>query len=291
MSALKTLIVYGDCQAEATARVLERDPVVSKRARVIYSRSYEHPVEERQEIDRSDVARCAILCEQHDPSGFRQRDQLPADCHIVRFPALDCNLLWPFNCPNPYNEPEPPVYPFGRFPYGDRVIVAAIDQGLPPDDILDYYLNRYEEYKIDLDHLLRLETARIRNREATCEVKMADKILERYTKERLFWAINHPTNALLEDLIEQLLYYCGPADPLLIDADPGQTLSAYFGPQGPLGAASIPIHPEVAKHFGLTWYDPKQRFRTWDGSTYSYEQYFETMIRYAYRVKALRQPA
>lgn len=291
MSDLKTLIVYGDCQAEATARVLEKDPVVSKRARVIYSRSYEHPVEERQEVDPAEVARCAILFEQHDPSGFRQREQLPANCHIVRFPALDCNLLWPFSCPNPYNEPEPPAFPFGRFPYGDRIIVAAIDKGMPPGEILDYYLNGYQDYKMDLDHLLRLETARIRNRETGCQVKMADRVLERYRSERLFWAINHPTNALLEDLIEQLLHYCGPADPLLIDANPRQTLAAYFGPQGPLGAASIPIHPEVAAHFGLGWYDPKQRFRTWDGSHFSYEGYFEAMIRCSYRVKELRQPA
>ncbi len=291
MTHLKTLIVYGDCQAEATARVLEKDPVVSKRARVIYSRSYEHPVEQRQDVDPADVSRCAILCEQHDPAGFRQRDQLPAGCHIVKFPALDCNLLWPFSCPNPYNEPEPPVFPFGRFPYGDRVIVEALDKGLPAEEILDYYLHHYQEYKIDLDHLLRLETARIRNREATCHVKMADGILERFTTERLFWAINHPTNALLEELIEQLLYYCGPADPQLVDADAGATLSAYFGPQGPLGAASIPIHPEVAKHFGLGWYDPDQLFRTWDGTMYSYQQYFAAMIDRAVAFRAMRRPA
>jgi len=103
------MIVYGDCQAEAVAAVLGRDPVVASRLRVIYSRSYDHPVEGRGNLTETDVSSCAVLCEQHDPACFRQRELLPEDCFTLKFPALDLNLLWPFNCVNPYNAPEPPV--------------------------------------------------------------------------------------------------------------------------------------------------------------------------------------
>ena len=285
------MIVYGDCQAEAVAMVLQKDPVVSKLLRVIYSRSYEHPVDGRPQLSPSDVEECAVLCEQHDPAGFGQRSQLPTTCRIVRFPALDLNLLWPFNCINPYNKSEPPTFPFGRFPYGDRVIVAGIDSNLPSEEILDYYLNHYDDYKVDLDHLLRLESARLAAREANCDVKMANSVLQRYPEERLFWAINHPTNALLEELIEKILDRCGGVDPALIDANIGNTLAAYFGPQGPLGAANIPIHPQVAEHLHLRWYDPKGPFRNWDGKLYSYHEYFAAMIAQGYGFKAAHQPA
>lgn len=279
------MIVYGDCQAEAVAAVLGKDPSISNRLRVVYSRSYDHPVEGRSRLPDKVVADCAVLCEQHDPQGFRQRENLPEDCFTVKFPALDLNVLWPFNCPNPFNAPEPPVFPFGRFPYGDRVIVAAIDKGLPPGEILDCYLNRWNDYKPDLERLLLLERARVSARDTHCDVKMAERVLGQFEKRRLFWAINHPTNVLLEELIEGILGACGRINPLFVDADIASTLTNHFGPTGPLGAVNIPVHPRVAEHLRLEWYAPNETFRTWDGTRYSYEGYLEAMIAQSYALK------
>lgn len=285
-SRRRGLIVYGNCQADAIALALGRDPVVTSIFDVRYCRSFNHPTEGMMTFPEDVVRRCAILCEQHDRETFPKRDLLPDDCVTVKFPSVDCNALWPFNCVNPYNAPELPVFPYGRFAYGDRVIVAAVDRGMTGSEALEYYLEGWETYKIDLDRLLKLEAARLAARDSHCDVKMADAIVERFRKERLFWTVNHPTTVLLRELIEKLLSCCGVAYPVIEDADMDATLQMHFPPAGPLGIIGVPIHPKVAEHFQLEWYDPGERYCLWDGSAYSYREYFKAMIDHAFSMKA-----
>lgn len=237
-------------------------------------------------FDEETTKTCGLLCEQYDPQGFPQREVLPKECFTLKFPSVDFSLLWPFNCINAYNKPEPPAFPFGRFPYGDRAITNAIDRGMSADDILDYYMNSWEDYRVDLDRLLQLETARIQARDAKCDVKIGDFVLTRFRKERLFWTVNHPAPVLLSELIERLLHAADPVDPALQDADIESTVAAHFPNGGPLGVVNVPIHPKVAEYLQLEWYDPNEIYRTWDGATYTYRQYFEEMIRHAFRMRA-----
>lgn len=281
----QSLILYGNCQADAMTSTLAVDPIVSGFYQVAYLRSFEHPVEGRASLDERLARRCVLLWEQHDRQTFPQRDLLPKGCLTIRFPAVDLNLLWPFNCVNPHNAPEPPVFPYGRYAYGDRVIANSVDRGMNADDILEYYLNGWEDYKIDLNRLLQLEEARIRARDARCDVKIGEFVLNRFRKERLFWTVNHPTPPLLNALAERLLQASDPVQPALQDADVAATLSSHFRPEGPLGVVSVPIHPKVAEHLELEWYDPNERHRSWDGKTYTYAEYFEGMIRQALRVR------
>lgn len=283
MPVREPLIVYGNCQAEAMTSTLALDPLVSSLYGVTYYRSFEHPVDPHQfTYDRGQ--KCNLLWEQHDPKRFPQSDVLAPSCLVVRFPSVDLNLLWPFNCVNPYNAPEPPLFPFGRYPYGDRVIINAINRGMTEDEILDYYLTGWDEYKIDLDRLLQLETARIQTREAHCDVRISDFVLEKFRVRRLFWTVNHPTSEMLAELMDRLLRASDLAQPALQDADVARTLASYFGTSGPLGVVSVPVHPKIAEHFGLQWYDPDERYRSWDGSACSYIEYFRGMIRHAFRI-------
>jgi hypothetical protein len=278
---LKTLIVYGNCQAEAISTIFRKDPVTEECFRVLYLRGFDHPSDGRDELRSEDVRDCAVLWEQHDPRPFPHRDALPGDCLTVKFPALDFNLLWPFNCSNPCDEPEPPVFPFGRFPYGDRIIIESIGKGMAPKKILNYYLTGWKHYGMDLDRLLQVESARLAARDAHCDVKMSGFVMENFRRQRLFWSNNHPTSALLRELIHRLLAVSAPREPLLEDLDLDATISYRFSPEGPLGVVSVPVHPKIAEHFGLTWYDAAARHQSFGGVVYSATQYFETMIREA----------
>lgn len=284
--SLRPLIVYGNCQADAITLALRKDAAVSNLYDVSYYRSFDHPTEGAMPLDDAVVARCSLLCEQQDWQPFGRHDVLPADCVTVKFPSADLNVLWPFNCVNPYNAPEPPAFPFGRYAYGDRAIINAIDRGMGPDDVLEYYLNGWDDYKVDLGRLLKLEQARLAARDARCDVKIGEFVLARFRKERLFWTINHPTTVLIREVIERLLHACGKVQPALEDADMEATLAAHFPPAGPLGVVGVPIHPKVAEHLELEWYDPNERYRSWDGQTYSYVEYVEGMIRSAFEVRA-----
>ena len=291
MKPRRTAIVHGNCQAEAIAAVLSQAPTVSASFHIVYSRSYVHPVEGKWKQRDRDVENCALLFEQHDPQGFPKRGLLPEHCTTITFPSLDLNVLWPFNCANPYNKPEPPKFPFGRFPYGDRIVIGAIDKGASAEEIVKNYRENWNDFKMDLDRLLAIDAARLSARDEHCKVKMAPFVLENFAQRRLFWTVDHPVRSVLEELIERLLNASGRVDPLLADADIGATLATHFGPRGPLGHTDVPIHPRVAEHFNIEWYDPNEKVRSWDGTMYSFDEYFREMIDYAYAFKEERQPA
>lgn len=276
----KTLIVYGNCQADAISSIFGEDPVTAECFRVLYLRSFDHPSDGWDELRSEDVANCAVLCEQHDDSRpFPYRDLLPVACHTIKFPAIDCTLLWPFSCDNPYNEPEPPVFPFGRFPYGDRIIIDGIEKGKPPAEILNYYRTGWERFGMNLDRLLEIESARLAARDARCDVKIGDFVLENFRRERLFWSNNHPTSVLLRELVHRLIAAGLPREPLFAELDLDATITYRFPPEGPLGVASIPVHPKIVEHFRLAWYDAGARHQSFGGVTFSEPEYFEAMIR------------
>jgi hypothetical protein len=291
MKRRRTAIVHGNCQAEAIAGVLGKDPTVSAALDVVYSRSYIHPVEGKWEQRDRDVENCAVLYEQHGPQGFPRRGLLPEHCTTITFPSIDLNVLWPFNCPNPYNRSEPPAFPFGPFPYGDRIVIGAIDKGMQPDEIAEYYRKGWDEFKMDLDRLLAIDAARLTARDEHCKVKMAPYVLESFARRRLFWTVHHPVGDVVEELVDRLLRASGRVDPHLADADIAETLGVHFGQRGPLGNTDVPIHPRIAEHFNLEWYDPAEKVRSWDGTMYSFDEYFREMVRYAYAFKEERQRA
>ena len=276
--ASRTLVVYGNCQAEAVAAMLSAYAPIGDRYRVQYLRSFEHPVEGWAQLSPEDISGCAVLLEQHDPRAFPYHDALPDETVRLKFPAVDLNVLWPFNRVNPYNTPETAEFPFGRFPYGDRMIVDALERGVAAPEILTTYLTAWKEYNLDLDRLLALEDARLRARDANCDVKLGAYVLASFRTTRLFWTVNHPTMELLLEVVAQLLNAAFPQSPRLSRAVLGRELTRVFGNRGPLGAISVPVHPIVAEQFGLTWYDPGEIYLGPAGATYTYRGYFEAMI-------------
>lgn len=286
----KTLLVYGNCQAEALFNLMQKDALVSSLFRVLYYPSFEAPGGTRVPLSPDDLSRCALFFSQHDPEPFPYADQLPENCLIVHFPSVDFNLLWPFNCINPYNKPEFPQFPWGRFPYGDRVILECVKSGMAAGDILEYYLTGWEQYKPDLKRLARLEEGRLISRDGHCEVQMAQWVLERFRRERLFWTVNHPTQMLLCEVLQGLFRAAAGLEPALQNADIRKTSQVYFPAGEQLSIANIPIHPALAEELQLEWYDPGQTFKVF-GEVYSYEEYFREMIEYCAREALLSASA
>jgi len=90
-----------------------------------------------------EIASSVLLFEQVDRERFPGLGDLPKDCGVVRFPSLDTNLLWPVE---------------------QRVLAQCVAQGWDEDVVVDYYLTRYGDFRVDLARLATLETARLRAR-------------------------------------------------------------------------------------------------------------------------------
>lgn len=272
-----TVVIYGNCQADATTNVFNKHPGFAERYRAVYYPGYDHPTLKPGEIPDEDLAGATVLLEQRDQLGFTGRERLPRDIRTVKFPAIDFNLYWPLTSTNPYA--NPPAGGSGEiFPYGDRVILNCVKKGMKADEILDYYLTGWSSYYVDLHRLAALETARIGLRDSQSDLKFGSLVLGRFRDEQLFWTVNHPTAPLLAEMITRLLAAAFPSERWTEEAHMEKFITDCFSWRGPLGKVGVPIHPEVAAYLGLSWYDPNATYMLESGRLVSYEDYFTELI-------------
>lgn len=270
-----SLIVFGNCQAEIIKGYFDRFPSLCDAYDIVYARSYNHPVEGAAPPLSADLLeRCAILLEQKGiREEFGQSAMLPETCLIRRFPTLGLKLLWPLECYDDRNRPEE-GFPFGRFPYGDRVALQLAREGWTGEAGLRRYREASRPELGDLNRLLQEETERLTGTDALCDISMGDYILKNFRQKRLFWTSNHPTLDLLVDAFDALMRTMPLSEP---------TLEGYDRVLDDLRAESHfqdyhqPIHPTVAEHFGLEWCSSEMSYNYHNRAQWNFEEF---MIRY-----------
>ena len=270
------ILVYGNCQAGVYADLLKS--IVGSRRKVSYVMSFDHPTEDAPDLTDAQLARCTLVLEQIDsgaPLPAQIAEKLPGRRQTVRFPPLDFNLLWPFNCVDPRNVSEQPDYPFGRFPYGDRIVVELLREGLAGEALWNAYTDRSVAKLPDMQRLRTHENRRLVARDAKGDVRAAELVMGGYAGRKLFWTINHPTGWLLGEVFTQILIQAQSVLGLE-DGFEAQARALFSGFE-PFGHQDQPIHPEVARELGLAWWTPEQRYRYFDGSMMTFE---ETTRRY-----------
>jgi hypothetical protein len=269
----RTILVYGNSQAEAVALVFKSLPAISSEFRVCYV-----PEESAgADLPADYLRRCAILCAQQPATRLPVVGKLPKKVMRIHFPVLEFYLLWPFNCVNPFDVAEA-RYPFGHFPYGDSFIVNCIRRDLTAEAIGQYYSPvEWPATWPNLDKLFQLESARLSALDACHDVKIGSFILKYFRRKQLFCAPKNPSNTLLAELVYRLLHVCFGSDQPAERSDIEDLLSS-FGPGELLGALCVPIHPLVAKHFSLEWYRANDRY-AYFGRELTHDQYFSEMIK------------
>jgi hypothetical protein len=206
-----------------------------------------------------------------------QRQMLPDDCEIRRFAAPHLTALWPFLGPDPRLKFEPRLYPGGRYAFGDRIAANLASLQLPDDVMQLSYLSMTEKEMPDLDGLLAADRAAWRKLDATNDVKLAEFIVENFRRYRLFFAPPHPTGELLRHMIVQLVAdspleaFCNPP---ALRRELDFLLTGYLGRR-----QELPIHPHVARRFGLAWWQPGMRYR-WRSNRWTFEEHALRTIRW-----------
>jgi hypothetical protein len=276
---MRTILFYGNCQARALHDIFANDPVASGLFGFRFLRSHDAIDRPYVPLTDADYASCAILCEQVDWNDFSERDRLPSDCVTVRFPSLDLSVLWPFYAYNPYNERRGE-----RFTFNDRIVVRLLERGMGAQEALAYYLNEWDQYKVDMNRLMEIERVRWEKRDARCDIKMGEVILARFRNERLFWSVNHPTRPFLYMLVQRIVDALSVIEPALSGIRMVDSPMA-VGMEG----GAMPIHPEIAKALGLTWYDPDERYWQSAEVAYTFEEYYAELIRYGVAKREERQ--
>lgn len=271
-AATPVILLWGDAQAEAAAVVLRALPAISTAYDVVYCDARRNGDAPPREV----IAACAHSFEQHGREASYV-SRLPRGCKRTSFPALRFRLLWPLAAPNPFNRPEP-ANPAGAFPWGDSFITACLKRGMPADEIMRFYQSStWHASWPSLDELFKRESLDLSTADAKCDVKIGSFILKHFRKTRLFWSANAPTDRLLSELVYRLLHAAfGPRPDM--ERDSVQAVLAARGGQDLLGRVAAPIHPLVARHFSLEWYDPQEKYASFNGEDRTFGEYYRDMI-------------
>jgi hypothetical protein len=209
----------------------------------------------------------------------------------VTFPSIDLNLLWPLHVINIFNDEPTAKHLWGRFPYGDRAIVNAVERGLDVDEVLAGYDAAVRELLPELDRFARLERRRLAARDAKCDVKMGEFVATSFCDVNLFWCINHPTMTALREISLRLLAAAAERGARLSGETLEQTIAG-LPPQGPLGFYRVPVHPEIVERFKIVWCPgTSEREYGLREEPATYAEYFRQMTESAIAVRKMREPA
>jgi len=81
--------------------------------------------------------------------------------------------------------------------------------------------------------------------------------------------------------MERLIDACSRYEPLLQNIDAWHLIEQHPEIGKELSEFAVPVHPQIANELELEWYDPKATYQQLGGYTYSYDQYFDELIRYS----------
>lgn len=272
------ILVYGNCQASAVSQTLTKLPNIGSAYEVRYLPSFVHPVDGPAPIDKDWLRRCSIFVEQKGAwSEFPRMAELPRQTACLRFPTVSMNSLWPLQATDPRNVPEPPDYPFGRYPYGDRLVLELLDNGHTGEDLLREYLARDIHQVVDVDRLFELECERLRLADAACDIKMSALVLANLRTHRMFWSYNHPTSLVLKTLSQKIISELGGLVSEMDFVALRQWLDDCYRDWEPAGEISVAIHPQIANHFDLRWVDGGPQYWHFRAPPMRFDEY---MLRY-----------
>ena len=245
-----TMIVAGNCQGSFLERAIAESPDITDRYRVVYFRAFRKG--DPAVVSPDDIRDCEIMIEQiaHQAPIMPGIELLPADCKIIRYPILWMNSLWPFHIADPRNKPVQGA-PAGLFPYGDRLMLQILDEGLTPEQASERYLGTDIRKVIDLDRFHEINTVKAASLDQRADLKWGGRTLQDFKTDRLFVSRNHPTMDFLHYMRD------GVFDALGVKPPPSDLVQA----SGGMGEHHVPIHPQIAAHFGLEWCDPDMKYQ------------------------------
>lgn len=273
------ILVHGNCQAGALNTIAQaiprlRDQVTFKHV-VWYAREgVDWDVVYRPDF-MSDIR---VVWEQvttgpiaeHTTEMYRR---LADGCQIIRFPPLWMTTIWPFI------GGDPRMANSARYIWSDSIAVQLVKEDLTDDELYAKYMRLSTDRMPDLDRRLRRDLQHWRANDAVSDIKLADYVLERFRRKRLFYTAGHVAAAPLRQILRALIdrtEIINPVDRMEASLELDVLLRHHGGHEYQM----VPIHPLVAKRLGLEYYDPDERYR-YHAYDWTHKEYILNYIRWA----------
>jgi hypothetical protein len=261
----RTVIISGNCHGRFLRRSLTR--TIGQHYEVVWARHLGFRGQDPVEEEALTRARFVLAQVGHLVSEMEGSDRLPADCRTIRFPVTWLNSLWPTHAVDPRNPNRGPD-DRGPFPFGDRLIMRFLEEGASPQEAVERWFEADPGQAVNLDRFHEINAAKALQLDLEADVKLGAFVLDNFRRERLFVTYNHPSAQMLLHMARQLCEAMGFAgvEPVLPKVN-----------REGVGEIQVPVHPKVAAHFALEWFDPEALYRYFE-ERLSAREY---MLRYA----------
>ncbi|MBF0154797.1 MAG: hypothetical protein HQL64_13735 [Magnetococcales bacterium] len=246
-----TCIIHGNCHAIHIYDMLRKFKGLTQEYTLCAFRRGENTFHCAEPLsDAEALANCAIFLRQKtfwdDP--FPHEELLPPSCRVISYPMLSGELLWPFFMGHPLPLPYGVESNRRRF-HCDRLLHRLQKQHPSPREALQAYLTTDIHTLVDLDRGCEAYFDKIRTLDRECDVAVADLIEARFRHRHLFFDTSHPTEHFLFEIACLALQAAGLSFAFRSDDPPTTDLSI-----------TVPIHPQVIDHYGLTFVNHSARY-------------------------------
>jgi hypothetical protein len=266
---LSTVFV-GNCQMGALTSLYRRLLPQDSDHDVTYIASYNDATEE----DRRAVANATAVVQQ--VLNFVPRiGDLATSAKVYLVPHASAAFLWPFGgTAHPLNQPEPTIEQSGPYnaELGDSFLNRMILAGASPESAVAGYLAADVVTVRRAERMMELHLQQQRNRDAACDIPIADRIEAQLSSTRLFRSPNHPEPAFAAWIAGEVFARMGE--------QPAAIARLIASQPDVLPATETPIHPAVVRHFGLADAQPDRRYRYFDEGGFTFTEYVGRYMRY-----------
>ena len=216
-----------------------------------------------------------LIVQERDFKHGLSAEEIGRPIDVFRFPLVLCGFLWPFaNEPHVHNVSERPVSD-GPYPsqMGDSFLNKLIRKGAEPQEALEIYRSIDIASVAHLDRMAQIYLDRQRARDAITGFDVANAIESRFRDENLFLTAEHPDAFIFGLIARQLLEQMGV--PGAVTASALQSLV-----RTPFPPTQLPLHPGVARHFGLSYGGEGSRYTFLDEGSFTFDEFVLRYMRY-----------
>jgi len=256
---MQKVVILANCQGPALAKILDKavDGAGNRLFDVLQLKPVYELTREEQPLLEDRCRECDILLYQpHIKHKFtpewRSSDywvSITSAKHVVSFPSLyfagyNPELTYLRNAKNQHLNA-------GFVDYHDKRIVKLYLEGRSDDDIKHSFY-RLQPVREDVEAVLKETLAELRSRELEQQLDIAVSgfVEQNFAKERLFYTYNHPANAVLYEVVRQMLDKLDYGDVVVPRIERELLRYDYF-----------PIAPAVRKYLALEFDDDGKQYR------------------------------
>lgn len=267
---MRKIVFVGNCQGRRLQALYEESFAYLNGDTTDFVVSYYPPTDQTYHTLRTaDVIVAQAINSEH-PVDVRKID---TSARIIEYPNVTGVFLWPYAGVKHIHNETLPHYKWGPFEQGDRWLNERIQAGIPSADIIDEYRNLDVPKAANLDRLYEIHIELARERDARTGFDITSLIERQLSDAKLFKIPENLELPLFRALARGVYERLGvPIS--AIDRGLDRLWRAPFPPD------DLPVHPSVARYFGLKFITPATRYRYCTGEQFAFDEWLERYVRY-----------